>query len=381
MSATPKAIDRKPLMLRALAGEPVEHPPIWLFRQAGRYLPEYRKLREQISFGELCSDPAAACEATLQPIRRFPLDASIVFSDLLVPLEGLGYTIHYGDHGPEVADMPTSAAEAASRRTFSTNPAVEAPGMTLALLARELPPHVTRIGFAGAPLTLALYLLEGRGSKGFEKARARAFADESSFADLLQSLAGAVAEYLKLQVRGGAQVVQLFDSWGGMLAPSDWRRLVLPAATRLVSAVRALGVPVLWFVRGSEQHARLALESGADGISVDWTIDLPAFARSLARERPSVTVQGNLDPALLVGPPEIAAAKARALRAALAADGAGRSPTRWICNLGHGITPDARVDSVTALIDAIVREEPAAAEPTTSGAAPSSRRRDSERVP
>ena len=248
-----------PLLLRALAGEPVEHPPIWLFRQAGRYLPEYRQLREKVSFAELCSDPAVACEATLQPIRRFPLDASIVFSDLLVPLEGLGYTIHYGDHGPEVADAPGSAAEAAARRTFEPNPAVEAPARTLSLLARALPPHVARIGFAGAPLTLALYLLEGRGSKGFEKARARAFADESSFAALLQALAGAVAEYLKLQVGGGAQVIQLFDSWGGMLAPRDWRRLVLPAAKELVTSLRALGVPVIWFGRGSEQHARLAL--------------------------------------------------------------------------------------------------------------------------
>jgi len=135
----------KPLLLRAIAGEPVEHPPVWLFRQAGRYLPEYRKLREQVSFGELCSDPAAACEATLQPIRRFPLDAAIVFSDLLVPLEGLGYTIHYGDHGPEVADLPDSAHEAAQQSAFAANPAVTAPARTLALLAKALPPQVARL--------------------------------------------------------------------------------------------------------------------------------------------------------------------------------------------------------------------------------------------
>jgi len=336
----------KPLLLRALAGEPVEHPPIWLFRQAGRYLPEYRKLREKVSFGELCSRPEIACEATLQPLRRFPLDAAIVFSDLLVPLEGLGYSIRYGDHGPEVENPPASAQGAAARRTFEHGPAVEAPARTLALLARELPPTVARVGFAGAPLTLALYLLEGRGSKGFEKARARAFSDERGFAALLEVLADAVADYLKLQVEGGAQVIQLFDSWGGLLPPEEWRRLVLPAATRLVARLRELDVPVLWFLRGSADHARLALETGAHGISVDWTVDLAAFAASIPA---GTAVQGNLDPALLVGPPGVAARRALALREGMAAR------PRWVCNLGHGITPDARVESVAAVAEAIVR--------------------------
>jgi uroporphyrinogen decarboxylase len=344
----------KPLLLRALAGEPVDHPPVWLFRQAGRYLPEYRKLRERVSFGELCSNPEAACEATLQPIRRFALDASIVFSDLLVPLEGLGYTIHYGDHGPEVADPPQSAREAALQTRFEANATVTAPARTLTLLARELPKHVARIGFCGAPLTLALYLLEGKGSKGFEKARARAFADEGAFVELLDGLAGALVEYAKLQVAGGAQVIQVFDSWGGLVAPADWRRLVLPAATRLVAGVREAGVPVVWFLRGSPDHARLALESGPDGISVDWTVELDAFAGGLAKARaqakqPEITVQGNLDPALLVGPPAVAVAHALTLRERLF------PRFRWIFNLGHGITPDARVECVEAVVDAIVR--------------------------
>lgn len=335
----------RPLLLRALAGEPVDHPPTWLYRQAGRYLPEYRALRERISFGELCADPAAACEATLQPIRRFPLDASIVFSDLLVPFEGLGWTIRYGDHGPEVIDGPRDAKEAAAPARFEPNDAVTAPARTLRLLARELPPHVARIGFSGAPLTLALYLLQGKGAKGFEKARALAGADEASFAALLEKLADAVASYLALQVEGGAQVVQLFDSWGGLLAPSQWRRLVLPAAHHLVARVRALGVPVCWFLRGSADHARLALETGVDAIAVDWTIDLPEFAATLPD---AVTVQGNLDPALLLGAPERAAAAARELRRAMA------PRSRFIANLGHGITPDARPESVAALVEALV---------------------------
>lgn len=345
-ATTPARVVTRPLLLRALAGEPVDHPPIWLFRQAGRYLPEYRKLRERVSFAQLCADPAAACEATLQPIRRFPLDAAIVFSDLLVPLEGLGYVIHYGDHGPEVADAPTSAKSAIARAHFEVNAIVDAPARTLALLAQELPPNVARIGFAGAPWTLALYLLEGRGSKGFEVARARAFADETSFARLLEILADAVAEYLKLQVAGGAQVVQLFDSWAGLAAPSTWRRLVLPAAKALVAKLRALDVPVIWFLRGAAEQARLASETGVDAISVDFTLDLPEFARSI---RPEIGVQGNLDPALLVGPPEIAAARALELKRAMA------QRPRWICNLGHGITPDARVESVAAIVETIVR--------------------------
>ncbi len=342
-----------PLLLRLLAGEPVERPPVWLFRQAGRYLPEYRKLRERASFGELCSDPALACEVTLQPIRRFPLDAAIVFSDLLVPLEGLGYSIHYGDHGPEVADPPGSAVEAAAGGPFEPNATVEAPARTLSLLKRELPQSVARIGFAGAPLTLALYLLEGRGPKGFERARARAMADEASFVALLERLADALAEYLRLQVEGGAQAIQLFDSWGGLLAPSDWRRLVLPAATRLVARVRELHVPVLWFLRGSADHARLALETGVDALSVDWTIDLPEFARALAHERPRIAVQGNLDPALLLGPPEQVARRTRELHAAMTLGSDLVAAPRWICNLGHGITPEARVESVAALVETI----------------------------
>jgi uroporphyrinogen decarboxylase len=334
-----------PLLLRALAGEKVDHPPIWLFRQAGRYLPEYRALREKHSFADLVGDPAAACEATLQPIRRFPLDAAIVFSDLLVPLEGLGWSIRYGDHGPEVENAPDSAKAATAKSRFAGGRAVEVPARTLALLKKELPPHVARIGFGGAPWTLALYLLEGKGSKGFERARARAFADEAGFGRLIEILADAVATYCKLQIAAGAQVVQIFDSWAGLASPETWRRLVLPAATRLVASVQAAGVPILWFLRGSARHAHIALESGADGVSVDFTVDLPSFARSVDAKR---AVQGNLDPALLLAEPDVAAAHARRLKHALA----GRP--RYVFNLGHGITPEARVESVAAVIDEVV---------------------------
>jgi uroporphyrinogen decarboxylase len=340
-----EAGETRPLLLRALAGDAVDHPPIWLFRQAGRYLPEYRELRGKASFGQMVRDPAIACEATLQPIRRFALDASIVFSDLLVPLEGLGYQVHYGDHGPEVADAPTSAKDATTRATFEANDAVLAPARTLALLKKSLPSHVARIGFAGAPWTLALYLLEGKGSKGFEKGRARAFTDEKSFARLAEILAEAAAEYCRLQVEGGAQVIQIFDSWAGYAAPSTWRRLILPAARELVRRVQATGVPVVWFLRGSVRHAHVAAETGADGVSIDFSIDLPGFARTLPADQ---AVQGNLDPALLLAAPEVAAAHARRLKHALA----GRP--RFIFNLGHGITPDARVESVAAVVEEVV---------------------------
>jgi uroporphyrinogen decarboxylase len=341
----PSSRAAKPLLLQALAGEQVGHPPIWLFRQAGRYLPEYRELRAKHSFGEMVRDPAIACEATLQPIRRFPLDAAIVFSDLLVPLEGLGHAIHYGDHGPEVADAPASAKEATTLARFESNEAVEVPGRTLALLARELPPNVARIGFAGAPWTLALYLLEGKGSKGFEKARARALSDETNFRRLMEILCDAVASYCELQVAGGAQVIQLFDSWAGLASPSLWRRLVLPAATQMVARIRSTKVPVVWFLRGSARHAHVALETGADGISVDFSIDLPTFARTVGGD---TAVQGNLDPALLLASPDVAAAHARSLKHAMA----GRP--RWVFNLGHGITPEARVETVAAVVEEVV---------------------------
>jgi uroporphyrinogen decarboxylase len=335
----------KPLLLRALAGERVDHPPIWLFRQAGRYLPEYRQLRVKHSFADLVSDPAVACEATLQPIRRFPLDAAIVFSDLLVPLEGLGHRIVYGDHGPEVEKVPASAKAATDKARFEGGKAVEVPARTLALLKKELPPHVARIGFAGAPWTLALYLLEGKGSKGFEKARARAFSDEPSFCRLIEILADAVVEYCTLQVAGGAQMIQIFDSWAGLASPATWRRLVLPSAAKLCAKVQALGVPILWFLRGSARHAHVALESGADGVSVDFSVDLASFARTVDPHR---AVQGNLDPALLLADPAVAAAHARRIKHSLE----GRP--RFVFNLGHGITPEARVESVAAVIEEVV---------------------------
>jgi uroporphyrinogen decarboxylase len=344
-TATTKSATR-PLLLRALAGDEVERPPAWLFRQAGRWLPEYRELRARTTFAELCATPELACEATLQPIHRFPFDAAIVFSDLLVPLEGFGWKVRHGDHGPELVDGPKSAQEAAARDRFEPNATVAAPARTLRLLARALPENVARIGFAGAPLTLALYLLEGRGAKGFERGRALALQDEASFGKLLEALAVGVADYVKLQVAGGAQVIQLFDSWGALLSCADWRRLVLPAARELVRRVRSCNVPVIWFVRGSADHAALALETGADAISVDWSVDLPRFARERAAGR---AVQGNLDPALLLGPPELAAARATELKRAM------KGRHGWLFNLGHGVTPDARIETVEALLEALRR--------------------------
>lgn len=336
-----------PLLLRALACEATERAPVWLYRQAGRFLPEYRQLRSRCDFATLCATPELAAEATLQPIRRYPLDASIVFSDLLVPFEGLGLKLEYTDRGPAVKNPPRTAADWDRLPAFQENEAVTAPARTLEILRRELPEHVTRIGFSGSPWTLALYLVQGRGSKDFVVGRAAALQEPVAFRRLLEHLAEAVAEYLALQVAGGAQVVQLFDSWAGLASPALYREVALPAVRHLVQRFRerAPGVPVVWFVRGSQEVAQLVTEANMDGVAVDFTVDLPRFAAAC----PDVAVQGNLDPAWLLAEPAAAASVTRGLLNAME----GRPG--YVFNLGHGITPDSRPETVAAVIETVVQ--------------------------
>ena len=334
-----------PLLLRALAGESVERTPIWLYRQAGRYLPEYRELRSRCDFRTLCNDSELAAEATLQPIRRYPLDASIVFSDLLVPFEGMGLELSYGDGGPQVGNPPRSPADWQRLAAFEANDVTRAPARTLEILARELPPHVARIGFSGGPWTLAAYLVQGRGSKDFIAARSALLEHETEFRALLDRLADAVAQYLADQVRGGAQVVQIFDTWAGLLSPPMYRRAVLPSAQRLCARLRehvGADVPIVWFARGPLDLVQVVAECGVEGCAVDFTVDLAHAVNSLPHR---CAVQGNLDPAWLLGPPQDAAQAAREVAETLLAR------DRAVFNLGHGITPQARPETVAAVIE------------------------------
>lgn len=334
----------KPLLI-ALSGRRVSPPPVWLMRQAGRYLPEYRAVRARTrDFLELCYSPDLAVEVTLQPLRRFPLDAAILFSDILVVPHALGAEVRFAEgEGPRLATIGDAAGLARldrSRLHERLEPVYE----TVRRLRRALPEGVALIGFAGAPWTLAAYLAEGQGSKEFLQPRLLARRDPPLFAALIELLTDSVIEFLSAQVEAGAEALQLFDSWAGVLPESELRRWCLAPARRIVAALRERHpeVPVILFPRGVGASLRLfAAESGAHALSLDTTVPMAWAAAELDRPQ-GLALQGNLDPVALLGPEPALLAEARAiLRAA-----AGRP---HVFNLGHGILPGTPPERVAAL--------------------------------
>jgi uroporphyrinogen decarboxylase len=354
-----------PLLLQTLAGLETARRPLWIMRQAGRYLPEYRALRERHSFEELCAEPELAAEVTLMPMARFPLDAAIVFADLMSPVPALGLGVRF-DPGPVLETSIRSRADLEALR--DPDPAEVAPEVmeTLRILRRRLPEKTALIGFAGAPLSLAAYLVEGSGKKDFPRLRALAASDEALFEELLAKLSRLVAGYLREQVRAGAQVVQIFDSWAGLLSREDWRRLVRPHLLALIEEVGREGAPRVLFFHGAphllEEYAAMPVEA----VAVDWRIDLPA-ARKLA---PQKAWQGNLDPAALLAGPEGTRRRMEALLARVPARG-------HVVNLGHGILPETPIESVEAIIETVHREadQPERARPEAPGGAPTVKER------
>lgn len=328
-----------PLIMRALRGEPVERPPVWMMRQAGRYLPEYRAIRKHTSFLELCHDPELSAEVTLQPLRRFPFDAGIVFSDILLPLESMGAELSFGkDMGPQIANPVRSAADVARLKRFDPVRDLPEPMETLRILKREAPVPV--LGFAGSPFTMACYLVQGGSSKNWEAVKRLMWQQPAVFSDLLERLAEAVGDHLQAQVDAGACAVQLFDTWAGILSPEDYRRFALPAARSALE--RVSGAPRLYFTKDSAPFLPWLAESGADGIALDWRVELDA-ARAVLGELP---VQGNLDPIALFAPPEEIRRRVHdIIRRA--------GPRGHVFNLGHGLIPSSPIDGVHAMVDAV----------------------------
>ncbi len=336
------------LLLEVLAGRAVPRPPIWLMRQAGRYLPEYRALRTKAeTFLAFCYTPELAVEATMQPIRRYGLDAAILFSDILVIPDALGSRITF-DEGPKLVPIEDAAGVA---RLSSVNlhahlaPVYE----TVARLRASLPAETALIGFAGAPWTLAAYMVEGQGSKEFLAARRFARRDPAGFGALIDLLTEAVSSYLLRQIDAGAQVIQLFDSWAGVLPAPEFERWCVAPAARIVQTLKAArpDVPVIGFPRGAGvQYREFARRTGVDAVSLDTTVPLE-WARDALAEW---AVQGNLDPvALLTGGAPLLAEAERILAAM-----AGR---RLIFNLGHGVLPGTDPEAVAALV-ALVKRGP-----------------------
>lgn len=337
-------------LLRALRRQPVDRTPVWIMRQAGRYLPEYRATRARAgSFMALCQTPELACEVTLQPLARFPLDAAILFSDILTIPDAMGLGLSFVEgEGPRFARPLRDAA--AIRALAVPDPARELRYVidAVRLIRRELGGRVPLIGFAGAPWTLACYMIEGGGGSDFRHAKALLVEQPELMHALLDTLAESVIAYLKAQRDAGAQALMLFDSWSGALAPAHCREFSLQYLARIAGALSGgtdpARVPVIVFAKGANAHLPELAGCGADALGLDWTLGLDE-ARRLTGDR--VALQGNLDPALLYAAP--AAIRVEVARV-LAEYGAGPG---HVFNLGHGITPQVDPDHLGVLVEAV----------------------------
>ncbi|MEV8541468.1 uroporphyrinogen decarboxylase [Streptomyces sp. NPDC051572] len=327
--------------MKAARREPVPHTPVWFMRQAGRSLPEYHKAREGIGMLDSCTRPELVAEITLQPVRRHNVDAAVYFSDIVVPLKAIGIDLDIKPGVGPVVEKPIRTRADLARLRDLTPDDVSYVTEAIGLLTAELG-STPLIGFAGAPFTLASYLIEGGPSRTYENAKAIMYGDPELWADLLDRLADITATFLKVQIEAGASAVQVFDSWAGALAPADYRRSVLPASEKVFRAVEGYGVPRIHFGVGTGELLGLMGEAGADVVGVDWRVPLDEAAR---RVGPGKALQGNLDPTVLFASTEAVEAKTReVLDAAKGLEG-------HIFNLGHGVMPSTDPDSLTRLVE------------------------------
>jgi len=344
------------LFLRALGREPTPRTPLWMMRQAGRYLPEYRATRAKAgSFLRLCTTPDYACEVTLQPLARYRLDAAILFSDILTIPHALGLGLEFeAGEGPKLERPVRSAADIDRLPTLDPERELKYVMDAVRLIRRELNGRVPLIGFAGSPWTVATYVVEGGSSKAFARIKAMLYGAPSELHRLLRHLTRATTDYLNAQVRAGAQALMLFDTWGGALAPAAYREFSLAYMAEIVQNLLrehdGRRVPVILFTKGGGQWLAELAATGADALGVDWTTDL-ASARAAVSGR--VALQGNLDPSVLYAPP---AAIRDQVGRVLASYGAGPG---HVFNLGHGIHPDVPPEHAAAMVDAVHELSPA----------------------
>jgi uroporphyrinogen decarboxylase len=338
------------ILLRALQRKPVDRTPVWIMRQAGRYLPEYLKTRAEAgSFMDLCQTPELACEVTLQPLRRFSLDAAIIFSDILTIPDVMGLKLYFvAGEGPKF-ERPIRSAE--DIRKLPCPDVSESLGYVMdaiSLTRRELDGKVPLIGFSGSPWTLATYMIEGGSSKTFSKAKKLIYQDPKLAHQLLEKLATTVTDYLNAQIASGAQAVQIFDTWGGALSAQAYKDFSLRYMAQIVSGLKRENegrrVPVILFSKGCNTQLEGQADTGCDALGVDWTIELKQ-ARKLVGSR--VALQGNLDPSVLLAEKKVIR---REVSDTLNSFGQGNG---HVFNLGHGITPDVDPDNLTALISAV----------------------------
>jgi uroporphyrinogen decarboxylase len=343
----PEADARAQRFLRACRGEPVDTTPVWIMRQAGRYLPAYRATRGRAGdFLTLCKTPELACEVTLQPIEILGVDAAIIFSDILIPLEAMGIPLTFSEgEGPRLSPVARSEAAVAALRLF--DPEVETRTLmdAIRLTVRSLGGKVPLIGFAGAPWTVFCYAVEGQTSRGWLDAKRWLFEHPPLAHALLDRLTRATTSYLAAQVAAGAAVLQLFDSWAGALAVEEYRTFALPYVQRILAALRPLGVPLIYFCNEGAGLLADAATSGADVLGVDFHLPIDEARRRAGAAH--LTLQGNLDPVALFAPPADIERRA--------ADVIARAGARHVFNLGHGILPPTPPEHAIALVEAVHR--------------------------
>jgi uroporphyrinogen decarboxylase len=332
------------LFLRALKGEEVDRPPVWMMRQAGRYLPQYMVLRRKYTFFERVETPELACEITIQPIDELEPDAAIIFSDILTVPQALGIDVQMiQGKGPVMGNPIKNEDEAFSILSEDVPEKLNHVMEAITLTRKELNGRVPLIGFAGAPWTLFCYMVQGEGSKNFDKAKSFLYQHPEASRHVMRELTAATIDYLNAQVDAGAQALQIFDSWAGLLSPDDFNEWALPCLMEITAAVKK-DVPVILFAKGSWYALeRLGFKSGAAALGVDWTI-APEFAREKTRNE--ITLQGNFDPSHLLAPIKEIEQKTKRM-----IDRFGTR--RYIANLGHGILPHVPVDHARAFVDTV----------------------------
>ena len=337
------------LFLRACRREPVPRTPVWMMRQAGRYLPAYRAVRARASFLELCRTPELACEVTLQPIDEFGFDAAILFSDILITLPAMGIDVAFPEAGPKIARPVRTAADIDALSVPDPTLALPYTLEAVSLIKRSLAGRVPLIGFAGAPLTMLTYAVEGGGSKDYPHTKRLLFGAPREAHALLDKLARTCASFLEAQVEAGADCVQLFDSWGAIVSPGDFREFPLRYARRVIELLRASptwkkgGVPIIYFVNGCAPYLDDYASSGADVLGVDWRVAIDDVRR---RVGDGVALQGNLDPGALFASPEEIRARVGDILTRAGAIG-------HIFNLGHGVMPETDPEHVRAMVNAV----------------------------
>ncbi|MEW6570727.1 MAG: uroporphyrinogen decarboxylase [Nitrospirota bacterium] len=331
--------------LKACRGEEVEFTPVWLMRQAGRYLPEYQSVRADVDFLTLCKTPDLAAEVTLQPVELLGVDAAILFSDILIPVEAMGMHLEFSDkEGPVLGD-PVRNKSAVERLVI---PDIEEDLSfvleTIRILRRKLDNRVPLIGFAGAPFTLATYMIEGGTSKNFLNTKKLMFQHGATFEYLMDKLSVIITSYLSLQIKAGAHAVQIFDTWAGILAPFDYKKYVLPYVKKIISELKKEKAPIIYFVNECAGILSEIKKSGADVIGIDWRIDISDAIKKIGKK---LVVQGNLDPGALFLPREKLEERVKEIL------WKGEVAKGHIFNLGHGILPQTPVGNVKELVEVV----------------------------